>query len=208
MERSENIASLAKALAAAQGQIEGAKKDSSNPHFKSRYADLASCWDACREALSKNGLAVVQAPGQSIEGVVEMTTMLTHESGEWISERLTIPLAKVDAQGYGSAITYARRYALTAMVGIAPEDDDGNAAARPSGADNNRQRANGATVDDTQLSVLQTTASSVGADLQRFCAYFKVPSLKEIPASRFREALDALNAKAKTKPAKEMEPAE
>lgn len=140
MERSESIAALSAALAKAQGQIEGAKKDSANPHFKSRYADLASCWDACREALSKNGLAVIQAPGEAAEGLVEMTTLLTHESGEWISERLTIPLAKVDAQGYGSAVTYARRYALTAMVGIAPEDDDGNAAVAGQGAANNAPR--------------------------------------------------------------------
>jgi len=195
MNHSDSIAALGAALAKAQGMIEGARKDSANPHFKSKYADLASCWDACREALSKNGLAVVQAPGEAASGVVEMTTMLVHESGEWISERLTIPLAKVDAQGYGSAVTYARRYALTAMVGIAPEDDDGNAAVAGKGADNNHQRVDGAKVDDTQSAVLIGLAQAVGADAQKFCTYFKVPSLRDIPAARYTEAVAALKAK-------------
>jgi hypothetical protein len=128
MLHSESIAAISAALAKTQGSLAGAKKDSTNPHFKSKYADLASVWDACREQLAANEIAVVQAPGEAAEGVVEMTTMLCHSSGEYFSEKLTIPLAKVDAQGYGSAVTYARRYALAAMVGIAPEDDDGNAA--------------------------------------------------------------------------------
>jgi hypothetical protein len=131
MQTSDNIADLAAALAKAQGAIDTAKKDATNPHFKSKYADLASVWDACRKALSDNGLSVVQTPGECGGNQVEMTTMLLHASGQWISDRLTIPLAKVDAQGYGSAITYARRYALSAMVGVAPDDDDGNAATKP-----------------------------------------------------------------------------
>lgn len=206
MKQSESIAALSAALAKAQGQVGGAKKDSANPHFKSKYADLASCWEACREALSQNDLAIIQAPGEAGGGVVEMTTMLVHKSGEYISERLTIPLAKVDAQGYGSAITYARRYALTSFVGIAPEDDDGNAAVAGKGADNTRQRgANdaGKLVDDAQIVALQGMADAVGADLQRFCAYFKVADLTKIPASRYDEAIGALKAKAKPVPEKE-----
>jgi len=125
---SPTIASLAKALAAAQGEVEGAVKGKANPAFRSKYADLAAVWDACREALTKHGLAVVQSPGPCADGRMEMTTMLAHASGEWMRGTLTIPLAKVDAQAYGSATTYARRYALAAFVGVAPEDDDGNAA--------------------------------------------------------------------------------
>jgi hypothetical protein len=125
---SPTIASLAKALAAAQGEVEGAVKGRANPAFRSKYADLAAVWDACREALTKHGLAVVQSPGPCADGRMEMTTMLAHASGEWMRGTLTIPLAKVDAQAYGSATTYARRYALAAFVGVAPEDDDGNAA--------------------------------------------------------------------------------
>lgn len=140
MQHSENIAAISSALAKAQGAIEGAKKDSANPHFKSKYADLASCWDACREALSANEIAVIQAPGELADGVVEITTMLCHSSGEWFREMLPFPLPKVDAHGLGSAITYGRRYALAAMVGIAPEDDDGNAAVQSNGSANDRPR--------------------------------------------------------------------
>jgi hypothetical protein len=126
---SPTIAALAKALSAAQGEVEGAVKGKANPAFRSKYADLAAVWDACREALTKHGLAIVQSPGPCADGRMEMTTMLAHASGEWMRGTLTIPLAKVDAQAYGSATTYARRYALAAFVGVAPEDDDGNAAA-------------------------------------------------------------------------------
>jgi len=128
--QSENIAALSAALALAQGKIEGAVKGKENPHFKSKYADLSAVWEACRDALTANGLAVIQSPGPIAEGRLEMTTMLVHSSGEWIRGALTIPLGKVDAQAYGSAVTYARRYALAAFVGVSPEDDDGNAAAK------------------------------------------------------------------------------
>ena len=127
-ETSPTIAALAKALSAAQGEVEGAVKGKANPAFRSKYADLAAVWDACREALTRHGLAIVQSPGPCADGRMEMTTLLAHSSGEWMRGTLTIPLAKVDAQAYGSATTYARRYALAAFVGVAPEDDDGNAA--------------------------------------------------------------------------------
>jgi hypothetical protein len=134
IEQSESIANLAASLSKAQAAIEGAVKGKVNPAFKSKYADLASVWDACREALTDNGLSVVQSPGHLHEGRMEMTTMLLHASGEWMRGSLTIPLGKVDAQAYGSATTYARRYALAAFVGVSPDDDDGNAAtkAKPS----------------------------------------------------------------------------
>lgn len=127
MERSEGIAQLAGALAKAQSEIEGASKDSTNPHFKSRYADLASVWDACRKPLSKYGLSVVQLP--RAEGAnVTVSTMLLHNSGEFISESLTVQANDGKPQSVGSALTYCRRYGLATVVGIAPEDDDGEAA--------------------------------------------------------------------------------
>jgi hypothetical protein len=130
--RSESLAKLAEALAKAQGEIKGAAKDSDNPFFKSKYADLASIVDACRSPLAANGLAVMQFPRSTAEGV-EVETLLAHSSGEWVAEILSLPVAKADAQGVGSAITYARRYALASMVGVAPEDDDGNAAVKSTG---------------------------------------------------------------------------
>lgn len=118
---------IAAALVKAQSQIEGAKKDSKNPHFKSSYADLASVWDACREALQANGFSVVQV-GELVEGQWCMRTMLLHESGDHLSGYVPLLNTKGDMQGLGSAMTYARRYGLAAIVGVCPEDDDGNAA--------------------------------------------------------------------------------
>lgn len=128
------MSELAKALHKAQGQIEGAKKDSANPHFKSKYADLASVWDACREALQANGLSVAQYSRVTDSGAV-LTTRLLHISGESIEGDVPLLNGKGDMQGLGSAMTYARRYGLAAMVGVCPEDDDGNAASeRPRAA--------------------------------------------------------------------------
>ena len=128
METSEQINELAAALAKAQGAIKGAVKDSTNPHFRSSYADLASVWEACRSALTENNLAIVQTPHTDEAGNCHIVTMMTHASGQWIRDTFSLPPTKADPQGYGSAITYMRRYALAAIVGVAPEDDDGNAA--------------------------------------------------------------------------------
>lgn len=128
-----SLKNLAAALCKAQADMEGAKKDAKNPHFNSKYADLASVWDAIREPLTKNGLSIVQLPS-SMQGGVEVETILMHTSGESLSSVLAMPASKSDAQGFGSALTYARRYSLMAMVGVAPEDDDGNAASHKPGA--------------------------------------------------------------------------
>lgn len=124
---SPTIGKLAGALAKAQGLIRGAVKDSENPYFKSSYADLASVWEACRDALSKNDLAVIQTTEPDDKGIVVVTT-LAHSSGEWMRGKLRVIPAKNDAQAIGSVITYMRRYSLAAIVGIAQVDDDGNAA--------------------------------------------------------------------------------
>ena len=129
MNKSESIAALAASLAKAQGAMKGAVKDSANPFFKSKYADLASVVEAIRAAFSANGLSYIQTLEPSDKDEVRVETTLLHASGEWIScGVLSLPVSKADAQGYGSALTYARRYSLSAAVGVAPEDDDGNAA--------------------------------------------------------------------------------
>jgi hypothetical protein len=110
--------SIYAALAKAQIEMGPALKDSTNPAFSSKYADLASVWDACRVALSANGLAVVQGPELAERGV-SVTTRLLHSSGQWAESTLILPMDKATAQGAGSAITYARRYSLAAMVGVA-----------------------------------------------------------------------------------------
>lgn len=129
MSKSESIAALAGALAKAQGKIMGAKKDSLNPHFKTKYANLASVWEACRAPLSENGLSVVQTVGDLGTGL-SITTTLLHSSGEWIEGYSVFPVSG-DIQKYGSVITYARRFTLAALVGVAPDDDDdGNSVVR------------------------------------------------------------------------------
>jgi len=131
MQRSESIKEIATALAKAQGEIKGAVKDSDNPFFKSKYADLASVVEAIREPFSKNGLSYIQTVEPSDGEEVRVETTILHSSGEWLSGGvLAVPVSKQDAQGFGSALTYARRYSLSAATGVAPEDDDGNAAAK------------------------------------------------------------------------------
>jgi hypothetical protein len=126
--QSENINELAAALAIAQGQITGALKDSANPFFKSKYADLASVWDACREHLSKNGLAVIQTTENVSPEAITVVTTLAHKSGQYIKGVLAMTPKDGSPQAFGSCLTYARRYALAAIVGVAQIDDDANSA--------------------------------------------------------------------------------
>lgn len=121
---------LYSALAAAQAEMGPALKDAMNPAFKSKYADLASVMSACMPALSKHGIAVLQPAFDDEAGRYVKTIFVHGESGEAVECRVPLIVAKNDMQGYGSACTYARRYGLMGMAGIAPEDDDGNAAAK------------------------------------------------------------------------------
>lgn len=129
-------ASIAAAMVRAQMAFGPALKSATNPHFKSRYADLAACVEAVMGGLNQNGIALMQLTHDCADGVIVETVFL-HESGETLSSgRLHVPAPKQDPQGYGSALTYARRYSLMAACGIAPEDDDGNAASRKPKTDN------------------------------------------------------------------------
>lgn len=129
--QSDNIGELAKALAAAQGEMSAAAKDATNPHFKTRYADLASIMDACRGPLTKHGLSVVQLPGRGDDGTVTLTTMLMHASGQHIGSTVGARPAQENPQVVGSILTYLRRYALASVVGVVSDDDDGEAASQP-----------------------------------------------------------------------------
>lgn len=122
MEKSETIGKLAEALSKAQGELKPAIFDATNPHFKSKYATLGAIMDACKEPLSKYGLAIVQGT-MTTEGRVVVETMLVHASGEWLKSSLSMRAEKDTAQGYGSVITYGRRYSLAAMVGIVADED-------------------------------------------------------------------------------------
>ena len=122
------MSAIFKALAAAQKNFEAALKGANNPHFRSKYAALDACMDAVRGPLNDQGVFVTQTI-ESVESGVLIETMFAHESGEtYQGGKLFMPVAKHDAQGYGSAITYGRRYSLLTACGVAPEDDDGNQA--------------------------------------------------------------------------------
>lgn len=150
MTTSEAINEIAAALAKAQGEMGGAVKDSANPFFKSKYADLASVWEACRAPLTKHGLSVIQFPKTEYSGtpeayewtaksgekrygvrvvcIVSVLTRITHSSGQWMEDIVSTMLPTGDPQSVGSAITYLRRYALQSVAGVAPEDDDAERA--------------------------------------------------------------------------------
>jgi hypothetical protein len=127
MKMSETISQLATALAKAQGEIDDATKKGINPAFRSKYADLAAVRGVIREPLAVNDLSIMQFP-RTIQGGVEVETMIVHKSGEFMSETLFMPVNKYDAHGIGSGITYARRYGLMSLLCLAADDDDGNAA--------------------------------------------------------------------------------
>ena len=167
MNKSDSIKELATALAKAQGVMHGAVKDSANPFFKSKYADLASVVEAIRSAFAANGLSYIQSVEPSDKDEVRVETTILHSSGEWIGcGVLALPVSKADAQGYGSALTYARRYSLSAAVGVAPEDDDGNAAtiAKPN-----------AKMADLDKALFVITAAPTLKDLQAvFTEWYKI----------------------------------
>jgi hypothetical protein len=129
---SDEIDKLATALAKAQAEIKDAALDSTNPHFRSDYATLTSCWAAVRAPFSKNGLAITQLT-RIVDDEVVLDTVLLHNSGQWVRSTYPVRPEKPTPQGFGSALTYAKRYSLCGIGGIAPagDDDDGNAASSP-----------------------------------------------------------------------------
>lgn len=159
MEHSQELAELAAALSAAQGEMKPAPMNNTNPFFKSRYSDLATCIETARPVLVKHGLSVTQV----LTGECGVTTVLMHKSGQWISDTLTLHPAKSDPQGLGSAITYARRYAFAAIIGlVSDDDDDANAATKGNGAAHapaplNGDREANAHIRETEEKVKGTT---------------------------------------------------
>lgn len=131
MKTSEQINELATALSKAQAEMTGAKKSSENPFFKSKYSDLSSVVEAISKPFADNGLSFIQSPEISGD-MITVTTRIMHSSGQWIEGTVSLPPTKNDAQGYGSAITYGRRYGLQAMAGVPSVDDDGNDAVKHS----------------------------------------------------------------------------
>ena len=131
---------IATALAKAQANMGKALKQANNPHFRSKYADLGNVMDACLPALNEAGIALIQPTGEDEHGRYVETILIHGESGEILTCRVPLIVSKNDMQGYGSAVTYARRYGLMAMAGIAPEDDDGHAASKAPPKQEQRQQ--------------------------------------------------------------------
>lgn len=167
--QSDSISKIALALSKAQSKITAAKRTAENPFFKSKYADLNSVWDSLRGPLSEHELAVVQTPIEDEHGTAIITT-LAHSSGEWFRSKLYIAPKAKDAQSVGSAITYARRYALSAITGAAPDDDDdGNGAAGHNGNGKADQDASAKT--SPPRTPVPTNRASEGAKVQQKIVY-------------------------------------
>lgn len=162
---------LFKAMAKAFPKIEGALKDSKNPHFKTTYADLSSVVSAIKPALSENGMFFAQITHEQAGGVC-VETIVCHETGEQMSfGKLFVPASKSDAQGYGSALTYARRYSLMTAFGVCPEDDDGNHAVRSTPeAPAEKKPANSALKTKVRAFVHEINGCGDGDELSAFLA--------------------------------------
>lgn len=189
MNQSEQINELASALSKAQASIQPAIKDSLNPFFKSKYADLPSIWNACKEALTQNGLAVIQTMDAS-SGQLMLITTLAHSSGQWIRSSLPINPTKNDPQALGSAITYMRRYSLAAIAGVTTDDDDdGNCASQP--APKTAPPANGAApvISKSQADELQDLLDSCDDEfvknVRAYLKELKAASLYQLPMTKY-----------------------
>jgi hypothetical protein len=194
MRTSDTISALAGALAKAQLLMENATLNQENSFFKkadgnkARYADLAAVREATIKHLNANGLSIIQLVG---EGPC-LHTRLMHASGEWIESIYPLPGA-AKPQELGSALTYARRYSWASICGIAAEDDDDGNAAKDT---QNSTKKNGSLITDTQRHELALLVDQYDVNLALFCKYMNVPTLKDIPASRFEEAKRELLRKA------------
>lgn len=187
MMQSEQINELATALAKAQGAMENAAKNKANPHFKSKYADLAAILDAIRAPLSANGLSTVQTMAIAERCIVLRTTLL-HSSGQYIATEYPIAMA-LKPQEMGSAITYGRRYSLAAIVGIAQDDDDANAVA------NAAPVPDAIKINEKQLAELRALIDQKDTTTEAVCKHFKVDALPDITTDRFQTILAAVKGK-------------
>ena len=191
MNTSEQINELAAALAAAQGEMTGAFKDAKNPHFRSDYSTLASVIGALREPLSKHGIAHLSGPGTYLEGTVQVTTMLTHKSGQWVQTTSTWPIGqKVNPQTMSSAVTYAKRVNLCALTGLeSTDDDDGNAASGSTSA----PAAAPATIGLQECKDIGRELHRVDSATEgRLLKAYQIESITDLPAAQFQSVMKRL----------------
>lgn len=187
------------ALAAAQRDMGPVLKENMNPAFKSRYADLSNVVGACLPALNKHGIAVFQ-PMREIDGKRFVVTILAHESGETIENPVELIIGKNDMQGLGSAMTYARRYGLMAMAGVAPEDDDGNAAVVAAPKQQTRQQpvqrpAESRKITPEEFQEMKLWLEKTGSNEESFMGWLKADDLHTISIEQWNAGMTALKKK-------------
>jgi hypothetical protein len=216
MSQSELINELAAALSKAQGEMQAAIKDKVNPFYKTSYADLGSIWDAARPVLSKYGLCIMQTTELNNErNQTIMVTTLAHTSGQWIKSYLPLNPAKNDSQGVGAAITYLRRYSLSALIGVVCDNDDDGETASGRGRYNNNTppkepneppKESIAPINErlgkTEIIALTTLIQNLDEESNKsFCEWlkktFKVESIQDLPRNCFEKCMVSLNAKIK-----------
>lgn len=191
MNKSESIKAFAEALAKFQGEVKNPPKSADNPFFKSKYTPLDVMIDTAKPLLNKHGLSYIQScsgDGQNIT----VTTLLMHSSGEWVeTDPLTLKADKATAQGAGSAITYGRRYALAAALGLASdEDDDGNGAEPKKTPKSKPQK-----IDNTKAQVIYDLLQETNADVKAFLDYYKVSKVEDMTLDVWTKATKALRGK-------------
>lgn len=191
---SENITEIAAALVKVQGEVKNAVKGNENSHFRSRYADLTAVIEASREALVKNGVAVIQSPGRH-GADVSLTTLLMHTSGQWLKGYCWVPPAKLDAQGFGSVTSYLRRYTLAAMVGIASEDDDGESAVGRGRSGTAVPAKDAPKITAGEAHLLIEAIGAAGVSLDRVCKSYGVASLVDLTTAQAAEVYAKLEKK-------------
>lgn len=215
MSQSELINDLAAALSKAQGEMQAAIKDKINPFFKSSYADLGSVWDAARPVLSKYGLCIMQTTELLSDGSkIVMVTTLAHTSGQWVKSYLPLNPSKNDSQGVGAALTYLRRYSLSAIVGVVCDDDDDGetSVGRGKSQHNQNNQHSQQSQQHTQSApdrlgkaeIIALTSLISTLDEENSKSFldwikknFNAASLQDIPKSCFEKCMMSLNAKIK-----------
>lgn len=219
MSQSESINELAAALSKAQGEMQAAIKDKVNPFYKSSYADLGSVWDAARPVLSKNGLCVMQTTELSASGHILMITTLAHVSGQWVKSCLPLNPTKQDSQGIGAAITYLRRYSLSALVGVVCDDDDDGETAVGRGKTKHNQpppqptnppsppteKISGCEIVSITSLLNQLDEDSKNGFFGWVKKSFNVDNLSELPKAYYDRCMNSLAAKIKFLKSQQME---
>ena len=197
MKKSEEIKELAIALSKFQGEVENPKNIAENPFFRSKYAPLETVLNTVRPILSKHGLSIIQIPSSEGQNVT-ITTTLIHSSGEWIeSVPLSLKMDKVTAQGAGSAITYARRYAVSAILGISSEDDDDGNNAEPKKVPGRPRQQAPVKIGKDKADTLISLVKEKEKDMKVILDFYKVKDINDLTVQQWTKAMEQLKKEVK-----------